>query len=324
MSSTHIDYRIRPAKHIERQMLCELFRCLSPFGQIESYRYWGFGALYFADFLLMHKALGIANMLSMERDATQEARHIFNRPYKCIALDFRSSQEVLASVEHWDARTIAWLDYTDKLDSKIMADIQCFIAHSHPGSVLMVTVNAQADRLPHSGQDTGCEVEDATPLDLLKERVGPDNVPQDVTAKDLAGWGTAAVEARLMRNIIADTLHIRNGTRAAGTRYKYQQLVHFRYDDGARMLTLGGVIFQEGQELLVSQCGFEKLSFFRAAEEFYKIDIPFLTAREKRYLDAELPLMEGETLTSDTGIPQEVIEKYQRVYRYFPTFIVGE
>ncbi|RMG75351.1 MAG: hypothetical protein D6711_06830, partial [Chloroflexi bacterium] len=61
-SSRKINYGLRPAKHIERKMLIEIFRRLSEFGSVESYRYIGFGALYFNDFYQFHKYLGIQNM----------------------------------------------------------------------------------------------------------------------------------------------------------------------------------------------------------------------------------------------------------------------
>ena len=154
MSIQQIDYRIRPAKYVERHMLCELFRCLAPFGHVSSYRYWGFGAIYFADFILFHKALGLANMLSMERDDGQERRHTFNRPYNCITLDFRPSQAVLTSIEHWDALTIAWLDYTDMLDSTVLADIKWFMGHAHAGSVLIVSVNCHSSDVDEGASDS--------------------------------------------------------------------------------------------------------------------------------------------------------------------------
>lgn len=322
MSLARVDYRIRPAKYIERHMLCDIFRCLNPFGRVELYRYLGFGGIYFADFILMHKMLGITNMLSMERDADQEPRHNFNRPYKCIRLDFRSSQEVLASIEDWDVRTIAWLDYTDKLDNSILADIEFFIGHAYPGSVLVVTVNCHPDALVSAGSPSDSDFK--TPLERLASRVGMDNVPPEVTDKDLTVWGLAAVQSRIIDNSIAETLQTRNGMREPGTRYKYQQLMRFAYQDGLRMMTGGGLVFQEGQESILAQCAFEKLSFYRAGQEFYRIETPLLTPYEKRYLDAEFPISDGEQLTTVTGIPQEDIAKYKSVYRYFPTFIAGE
>jgi hypothetical protein len=308
MSSEHIDYRIRPAKHIERKMLSEVFRCLSPFGSVENYRYWGFGAIYFADFVLFHRALGVTNMLSMERDTAQENRFRFNVPYDCITLDCRPSNEVLPTVVDWDVRTVAWFDYTDKLSKAILGDIDCFIGHACAGSILLITVNCQADRLSDR----------PGPLEKLKERVGEDKVPKDLTDESLTGTKLAVVAKRVIDNEINDALNVRNGTRAPGSRFMYRQLVHFRYSDGAKMLTVGGLVFDEGQEHVVSACGFGRFSFVRTGEEPYEIEAPMITLKEKRHMDRNLPTRGPSAFSAD--IPAEEARRYERVYRYFPSF----
>lgn len=58
-----INYPLRPAKAIERRMLCAAFERLHPFQRIERYRYVGFGSIYFSDFQLLHRQLGITDML---------------------------------------------------------------------------------------------------------------------------------------------------------------------------------------------------------------------------------------------------------------------
>lgn len=45
-----VDYRIRTNKSTERRMLADAFRRLSTFGQLEDYRYVGFGSTTFVDF----------------------------------------------------------------------------------------------------------------------------------------------------------------------------------------------------------------------------------------------------------------------------------
>lgn len=57
-SFNKIDYRLRPAKHAERVMLCDLLRRMR-FSSLESYQYVGFGSVAFVDFRMIHRALGI-------------------------------------------------------------------------------------------------------------------------------------------------------------------------------------------------------------------------------------------------------------------------
>ena len=58
-----IDYSLRPAKFAERRMLSEMFSRLKVFGSLESYRYIGFGSIWFTDCVLFHRALGPVPLL---------------------------------------------------------------------------------------------------------------------------------------------------------------------------------------------------------------------------------------------------------------------
>ena len=117
-----INYSIRPAKSIERKMLCEAFRRLSEFGSLDSYRYLGFGSTYFSDFALFYRLLGLRNMISIEKDAANSQRFEFNRPFRCIDVKFSHSNDALPTLP-WNERTIGWFDYDDKLDAGLLADV---------------------------------------------------------------------------------------------------------------------------------------------------------------------------------------------------------
>ena len=84
-SYREIDYRIRPAKYAERLMMVEAFRRLR-FGSIESYQYVGLGSVYFSDFSLIHRTLGISKMVSIEKNEEDKSRFIENAPFSCIEL----------------------------------------------------------------------------------------------------------------------------------------------------------------------------------------------------------------------------------------------
>ena len=308
-----IHYGLRPAKNIERKMLAEAFRRLSEFGTIESYRYVGFGSIYFCDFCLFHKSLGITNMLSIEWDVKNAGRFKFNRPFGCIQIKFGDSNEELPALS-WNERTILWLDYDRKLDRAALTDISWFCAHAVPGSAILVTVNAQSDRF------------DEGPLQQLRERVGEEKVSPAIGETELKGWGTADVNRRIITNEIQEKLDIRNGGRSAGSRMLYRQLFNFRYADGPnfpKMLTVGGLLFEEGQSNIVGKCAFETLPFVRPEEKGYLIEVPNLTFRELRHLDAQLPISDPKQLDAPS-IPEKDLERYARVYRYFPAFVDAE
>jgi hypothetical protein len=305
-SYNHINYAVRPAKHIERKMLAEAFRRLSEFGSLESYRYVGFGSIYFSDFILFHKALGVNNLHSIEKDAHNEGRFKFNAPYKCIQLHFGESNEELPKL-NWDVRSIVWLDYDDPLDDKILTDVAFVSAKCLQGSVLVVSTNAQPEKF------------DRNPLEVLKERITTEKLPADFTEESVRGWGTAALYRRIITNQIQETLTRRNGALARGSQIIYKQIFNFNYSDGSKMLTIGGLFFDEGQAAIMAKCNFSSLSFVREGDNPYRIEVPLLTKREIQYLDKQLPNEDLAKITSE-GIPPSQVERYSRFYRHFPTF----
>lgn len=309
-SYRNINYGLRPAKTIERKMLCEAFSRLTPFGKVESYVYIGFGSTYFNDFILFHKVLNICNMISIEKDKINMNRFLFNQPFNCIDVKFGKSNDELPKLS-WNCRALVWLDYEGKLDSDVLADVKYVCANATPGSVVVVTIN--------TNQDYERDKDMQGILDELKEAVGVEKVSPSISIKDLQGWGYANVCRKIINNTIYETLHARNGGKASGTRYIYKQLFNFNYQDRAKMMTTGGLLHDEGQETLFTHCAFHNLSYIRNSDDAYKIEVPNLTYKEIRKLDEQLPRKNG-SIPNLPDVPPADIEKYEKIYRYFPNF----
>ena len=306
-----INYSLRPAKQIERKMICEAISRLGEFGTIETYRYVGFGSIYFSDFSLFHKKLHLSNMVSIEKDEHKRARFEFNKPYDCIDMKFGHSTKILPTMS-WEQRSILWLDYDGKLDGDSLADIGSFCANAVSGSMLIVTVNAHFSAT------------DKNRLGELREEIGAEMVPIDLGESDLAGWNASKAMRRIITNVIQKGLNQRNGVRKVGSRLLWKPILSFEYQDGAKMTTIGGVLIDEGNEPHFMRCNFQALEFVRSnSEESYRIDIPALTYRELRYLDQHLPA--GDlALVESLGIPPRDVNQYARIYRYFPNFAEAE
>jgi hypothetical protein len=313
-----IDYRLRPAKSIERKMLAEAFRKLSEFGRVDKYTYVGLGSVYFSDLILFHRALGFRRMVSIEDedDTIIQDRFLFNVPFsrKSLELRFGSAGNEMAQMS-WDVRSIVWLDYDRKLSSDKLSDIAFVCSKAVSGSVIIVSVNA-------SSASTDEELtEEGKPIEKFKSAMGAGRVPAGTTSKSLSGWGTAQVCRTIIQNEIEEALKQRNGILPPGGKMRYQQLFNFRYSDGAKMLTVGGVLYDEGQEHILKKCAFDQLDFYRPGEDAHNIRAPLLTFKELRALDAHLPSdFDGCTVP----VPAEDIEKYAEVYRYFPYFVESE
>lgn len=93
-----INYSLRPAKHAERKMMGEIFRRAAAFSALETYRYVGLGSVWFSDFSLYHKMLGIGEMVSIERATGCKARFEANRPFN-IEMRFKPTTEALPELD---------------------------------------------------------------------------------------------------------------------------------------------------------------------------------------------------------------------------------
>ncbi|HVY39528.1 MAG TPA: O-methyltransferase [Polyangia bacterium] len=309
-----INYSLRPAKHVERKMIFESLRRLSQLSKLEEYQYIGFGSVYFADFRLAHKGLGIDALTSVERDGNHRARFEFNRPYRCVNIEYGESTRILPTLS-WEKPAILWLDYDGKLDLDVLTDIRTFVVEARPGSVVIVSVNVQGLKDPAKSS-----------LDDLIRRVGSEKVPVGTTEKDLRSWGAAAIERRIIQNEIEENLAGRNGPLPPNQKVSYRQLYNFHYADDARMLTTGGLLFSESQRADVDRCSFEDFGYIRSADDATEIVVPRLTHKEIKHLDHQLPKATGaksKTIQAP-GIPSEDVDAYAAVYRYFPSFAEAE
>lgn len=314
-----IDYRVRPAKNIERKMFIEAFRRLSEFGSVDGYRYVGFGSVFFSDFALFHRALGFEHMISIEvtTDPVQQRRFELNAPFGCVKVKFGHSKDVLPQLP-WGMRSIVWLDYDGSLVDDVLSDISLVCSQACQGTVLIVSVNASAIT-QNDGHGDGDKP--LTPLEMLKENVSSEKVPGGITNQALAGWGMSKACRSIIHNEIEESLKYRNGGLPKGSRFKYRQLFNFQYEDGAKMLTVGGILHDEGQEHIVDRCAFDKLSFYRPDETPYKIEPPLLTFKEVRALDKLIPIENGQC---ELPLPPSDVAKYEKYYRYFPHFAEAE
>jgi hypothetical protein len=328
-----IDYSIRPAKTIERKMLAEAFRRLSKLEAPEKYRYVGFGGLYFRDFSLFHRALGISDMLSIEHCVNERKRFEFNRPFHCIKMRFGQSKTELPKIALDEKKNIVWLDYERQLNRDILADVEYVCSKALGGSVLVVTVNAGS----YFDQDQECdadtndddEADDAesprsslnlTPLEELRKILGV-NVPLGTTSADLAGEKIARLYRRIIDNKIQATLTSRNGglINSAAGKFTYLPLFDFQYADGAKMLTTGGIIYTASQANDIKACDFDGLEYCNANNHPFPIPTPRLTVGERRYLNALLPRTNPAEVVL-RSVPPKDLSDYIKVYRYFPYF----
>jgi hypothetical protein len=308
------DYALRPAKNMQRKMLCEALARLSRIAGLASYRYIGFGAIGFHDFCLFHQRLGIHDMKSIEGnpDVTKQIRIQKNKPYSCIKMKWGMSHVVLPTL-NWSKRTILWLDYEHPIDDAKLTDITLASGSLRSGSAVIVTLPAEP--LP---ADTKAGMGERRLADL-RDKVGKNNVPADVKGSDLAKWGLATVLRRIVANRIERTLSDRNAVLEEPRKLRFDQLFHFHYADGKQMMSVGGLIVDGRDRAKLAPKHFNDLSFYRDGSDPYLIQSPLLTWREIKLLDEKLP-RSAPNVVRPAWIPEDERKKYAKVYRYFPSF----
>lgn len=81
-----INYSLRPNKVIQRQVAFDGLAMFASALNLARAKYVGFGSIWFADFILAHKRLGISDMLSVEVDEITYKRAKFNAPFRTITV----------------------------------------------------------------------------------------------------------------------------------------------------------------------------------------------------------------------------------------------
>ena len=306
-----IDYRLRPAKAIERRMMAEAFLRLRPFGSVESYRYVGMGSVYFSDFTLFHNVCGFESLVSIEDETNEvvQERFRFNVPLGHLELCFGHSNTVLPTLP-WDLRSVVWLDYDGVFTKEVLTDIRYLASKLVPGSMLSVSVNAEL-RDEEEGKKPR--------LQVLTERLGSiGKIPALVTSAGAIKPGEVAkVYREIMTQEITDGINDRNAGRPAGQKFSFRQVFFFEYRDGAPMLTLGWVIFDDGQSHTYGACSFNGLLFFRPGDEPFSIVPPLLTNAEMREINRSDEVGTFSHL-DDLPLPKSETDKFIKLRRYWP------
>ena len=296
-----IDYRIRPAKNVERKMLLEICSRMARVQEMSTYRYVGMGSIYFVDFSLFHRAFGIDSMISLEGREGLMERCEWNRPFDCIEVRPTSVEAALAELRS-EVPTIMWLDYEDKLDAEILSQLAEACEVLAPRSILIATVNATPDAL-------GSRVKN------FRRRFGDRDTGTVSADEDLGKVKLRRLYYEYMRQAVGQSV----STRAIRDGLAQRQVAHFTYRDGIDMMTLVWVLYREEESQLIDACGFDSLAFVREGREAFDIAVPKLTHRERLALDRLLP--DGDIDEPPGSVTAEDAKAYSRLYRQMPIYV---
>lgn len=288
-------YAFRPAKRIQRLMLCDALGALRLLRPLEEYQYIGFGHWQFVDFELMRRAVGVRQMFSIERNTNEQARFEENAPFEEIRLLFDTAFACLQSDEiDLSKPTIAWLDYTARLDSSVLQDLRLLAEKVPVGSVVAATFNCHPDR------------EDQR-LEALERAVG--EVPGDVREDDLDRDGLPRVQRRILVEQLEGTAQKR------GDNASISQFMFLRYKDRAPMAFWAGLVGDGSEAIATTMDTLGRYEQFRDGDDFLDVSVPQLSTREVIALNKSIS--EGNP-PSLRGVPEDQCEAYGRLHRWYP------
>jgi hypothetical protein len=306
-----LNYSLRPNKNVERKLMAEV---VAAFGEhtrfrIEQYRYVGLSSIYFADAVLVHKRLGIHDIVSIEKEASRAKRLAFNTPYACVTVKIGRTGDVLPELD-WAKAQIVWLDYDGQLDLSMFADVETVFTRLRSGDFVFVTVNAEIGQLQNVKQDET----PLTPEQALRQCVPNESIPPGRVVDRLTANGLPTVVGEIWDN------YMRSTVLASESGLRFVPLLNLTYSDGARMVTYGGVLLNEADFAIVQEFRLAQRFDFVAGPQF-KLSVPQLTHKEKLTLDQLMPVA---TEPDSSKLPFELkaaeVSSYWKFYRHYPTF----
>jgi hypothetical protein len=308
-STTSVNFSLRQNKIIERSLvfsgMSSVFRALD----LRDAVYIGFGSVWFADFELAHRELGIDEMISLEMDAVVAARANFNKPYRTVSVRNESSHielpKLVTETGLLNRPWVVWLDYDSQLTEDCMDDLLLLLKKSPPNSFVVTTFGT-------SGY--GNDVEFPKALRVLFPAATP-TIPAP---------GPGVVQpprSRILAQGVLDSLGKWASTysRSGG----FLPCFNIPYADNTKMVTVGGFLPSKTDRPTV-----ESLVKSSSWPGFvpHPIQMPPLTEKEVMALFSMLPSVPGSPLSraqvvgAGFDLEDEHIRSFSDYYLRFPRF----
>ncbi|MFA7254673.1 MAG: O-methyltransferase [Candidatus Omnitrophota bacterium] len=314
LSFEKFNYWYRPAKQIERRLIIDALLRLSECGDypISAYTYFGFGSIYYVDFVMFHKYLSIKKMICCESENIPK-RMKFNKPYRFISLKMNKASDVIPYLA-FSSKYFVWLDYEKTLDKEVLEDVSQLCRSLRPGSILLITMDADEDRSPEEIEDELLSQSERRKQKLeyyqanFQRFTKTPIINQSLDEPRLPKFFSEVVYSR-----IEEVLAGRGGV-------NFFPLFNFLYADNAQMLTLGGIIDGDEGAARLQTSGIYGHDFIRRRYQSLKITAPPLTLRERYWLDKKI----GHQLRNNR-LPFELrrrgsLKSYAKFYKHYPIF----
>lgn len=299
-----VHYEFRPAKQVERRMLIDSLQMLGEGGfPIRDYRYTGMGSVYFIDFILFHRILGLERMTSVEYDNTIERRVTFNRPFEFIDLHIAPIGDIIPTLSK-EEKHILWLDYDGIISRNQLQDVSLAATYLTPGSIFLVTIDAE----PPTETDSPKDWRDYF-LGEAKEYLDSETPLGAFAKSELPRRNVELVEKALRAGLVG-----RQGV-------EFIPMFNFLYKDSNQMITVGGMFGSKTEKRKIRASAIADAFYYRSSLEADPciITVPLLTRKERQYLEALIPYKDSYSPT-DFEITSELLSAYREIYRFCPSY----
>ena len=304
-----INYSIRPSKSIQRQIVFECLEKLNSILGLGDATYIGFGSVWFTDFVLAHKRIGVNRMISIESDEIGYSRASFNKPYSVVNVRHGHSNTVLPELlddkslrnKPW----IVWLDYDYALNESIVEDLRLLAQSAPTNSILLFTVNAvdsQYGKFPNERPSYLKKVlGNVVPDDLANRQCKDPRLQATVAEFSIAYLQSVAAEMR----------------RPGG----FVSAFKVPYKDNAPMTTFGGILPNAKLADRIKEV-VQSVDWKGRVEE--QIRAPHLTVKEasgiQSLLPSESPIKREQIKALGFDLTEEEIAIFQKYYKQYPSF----
>jgi hypothetical protein len=331
-SYSRLDYRLRINKHIERRLVFDVLSDATSRIGLSRHRYVGLGALWFGDFRLAHRRLGIDEMISFEFKS-EAPRSNFNRPYRSITVRDGSTHDELPQLTDvwWNRPAVWWLDYDGTLTPEVVGDIGLVLSKGAPNTVLIVTVNA--DRNSYRRRDGAPDEKSATAVGVVEQMLGAHCIAPEYEMQRSERGVYMDIDPSTFPEMLADAMvsymshEVVAAARVAeGENLEFVPLYQIHHADGADMITVGGALTRTSDAERWRECIDRHPELSAGAGPTYtRLDLVPFTVKEKIALDLCLPYEEERAYLryarrKGLVMHDNELMKYRKFYRHFPVF----
>lgn len=307
---SHPPYHLRPNKAVDRLTFLEVVKRIEKIAALKDYSYFGFGGPYLDEFQLLYEICPGLKMVSFERDLDTSKRQKFHSP--CRTLDIRKQEfsSFLSTFSPSKTKCIFWLDYTD-LDFAHFGEFMALLPKLPKHSVVKISLKCNPKDFQKAEQER-----------VFVQKFG-EVMPNESDALPRGHSDFASLLQKMIRIAAEKSLK--------GSSLKFQPLASFYYVDTVGMMTLTGMLCENGADLQFVK---DKYSDWEFANLTWKkpkqINLPDLSMKERLALQPHLPSKDIRALNKilnhtiggyDRAMHRKYLEQYAKFHRYFPQFM---